>query len=118
MASESHESIRQGASAPRADAPASGRARRPTVFSRADRAAQIAARVDSALAEAAATMASFGDWDESVFADEHAGEDDLLPLEFQLADFDRAVDSMLEARDRLRLDADRLNAGAAMPPDE
>ncbi len=59
----------------------------------------MSAQFDHALSEAAATMDSFGvAWDDSV-AEEGDG-DDLLPLEFQLADIERAVDSMLLERDR------------------
>jgi hypothetical protein len=63
-------------------------------------AARISAQFDHALSEAAATMDSFGvGWDDS--GPEDTDEDgDFLPLEFQLADLERAVDNMLLERDR------------------
>jgi hypothetical protein len=69
----------------------------------------MSAQFDHALSEAAATMDSFGGgWDDSV-AEEDDG-DDFLPLEFQLADIERAVDSMLLERDRF------LSSRAGTPP--
>ena len=64
------------------------------------RSARIAAQVESALAEAAAVAAALGDWADFELPAEDDEVDALLPLEFQLADLERAVDSMLEARDR------------------
>ena len=75
---------------------------------RADRAARIAARVDTALAEAAAVLAELDDWAQAE-PEPGCGDDFALPLEFQLADIERAVDSMLEARDRML-------AGETAPP--
>lgn len=62
----------------------------------------MAAQFDRALSEAAETMASFGPaWDDIGLDDpEEEADPDLLPLEFQLADLERAVDSILQERDR------------------
>ncbi len=74
----------------------------------------MSAQFDHALSEAAATMDSFGvGWDDSG-AEEDDG-DDFLPLEFQLADIERAVDSMLLERDRF-LSADRRAVPSAVNP--
>ena len=59
----------------------------------------MSAQFDHALSEAAATMDSFGVGLDDSGAEEDDG-DDFLPLEFQLADIERAVDSMLLERDR------------------
>lgn len=59
----------------------------------------MSAQFDHALSEAAATMDSFGvAWDDSGAEEDDGG--DFLALEFQLADIERAVDSMLLERDR------------------
>ncbi len=72
----------------------------------------MSAQFDHALSEAAATMDSFGGgWADSV-AEEEDG-DDFMPLEFQLADIERAVDSMLLERDRF-LSTDRRAAPLAV----
>ena len=65
-------------------------------------AARIAAQFDHALSEVAETMDSFGSGWEDIDPDGAAEEPDgdLLPLEFQLADLERAVDTMLQERDR------------------
>ena len=77
-------------------------------------AARISAQFDHALTEVAETMDSFGSgWDDlgSEGAEEEA-ESDLLPLEFQLADLERAVDTMLQERDRFLYGADYVERGA------
>lgn len=65
----------------------------------------MSAQFDCALSEAAQAMESLGSsWDDiGLDGNEEAEEDlgfDLLPLEFQLADLERAVESLLEERDR------------------
>jgi hypothetical protein len=62
----------------------------------------MSAQFDRALSEAAQTMESLGTgWDDIGLDDPEAQPDlDLLPLEFQLADLERAVDTMLQERDR------------------
>ena len=71
-------------------------------------AARMSAQFDHALSEAAATIDSFGvGWDDSGAEDD---DGDFLPLEFQLADLERAVDSMLLERDRFL-----YGAGQAAP---
>lgn len=72
----------------------------------------MSAQFDHALSEAAATMDSFGvGWDDSG-ADDDEGDGDFLPLEFQLADLERAVDCMLLERDRF-LEGERGGAPVA-----
>jgi hypothetical protein len=68
-------------------------------------AARMSAQFDSALSEAALTIRSFGQgWDDigpGRSGDAVAGpEVEVVPLEFQLADLERAVDLLLEERDR------------------
>ena len=59
-------------------------------------------------------MDSFGvGWDDSL-AEEGDG-DDFLPLEFQLADLERAVDSMLLERDRFLSTERRVVPGSVDP---
>ena len=66
----------------------------------------MSAQFDHALSEAAETMQTLGSgWDDigpGVDEDDGGqdGEDDLLPLEFQLDDLEHAVDLLLQERDR------------------
>lgn len=78
----------------------------------------MSAQFDRALSEAAQTMESLGTgWDDIGLEDPEAEADpDLLPLEFQLADLERAVDTMLQERDRFLYGDDR--AGDKVLPDE
>jgi hypothetical protein len=75
-------------------------------------AARISAQFDHALAQAAETMESFGvGWDD-IGQDDGTPEEpdcDFLPLEFQLADLERAVDTMLQERDRFLYGDDYAN---------
>ncbi|MGE0799357.1 MAG: hypothetical protein AB7G13_33680 [Lautropia sp.] len=62
-------------------------------------AARMSAQFDRALSEAAEAIELLeSGWDEAPPADDDGG--DFLPLEFQLADLERAVDTMLQERDR------------------
>lgn len=82
-------------------------------------AARISAQFDHALAEAAETMESFGaGWDDIGPEGTQEDDGDLLPLEFQLADLERAVDTMLQERDRFLYGegyANEVAAGKALP---
>lgn len=61
----------------------------------------MSAQFDRALSEAAETMETLGlGWDD-IGEDDGDGGDDLLPLEFQLDDFEYAVDLLLQERDRI-----------------
>ena len=80
----------------------------------------MSAQFDLALSEAAEAIDSLGPGWDDIGPDEEAEQDlgpDLLPLEFQLADLERAVDSILEERDRILYGypagADAASAGAA-----
>lgn len=83
-------------------------------------AARISAQFDQALSQAAETMDSFElGWDDTGPEGADDGADgDLLPLEFQLADLERAVDTMLLERDRFMYGDDGANpaAGGAETP--
>lgn len=68
---------------------------------RGARGAKLSSQFDRALSEAAQALDLLGGpWDDADPANGADDDGDELPLEFQLADLDRAVDSMLEARDR------------------
>ena len=61
----------------------------------------MSAQFDRALAEAAEAMDLLGSgWDEVDPAGDADDASGLLPLEFQLADLVRAVDTMIQERDR------------------
>jgi hypothetical protein len=83
-------------------------------------AARMSAQFDLALSEAAEAIESLGSaWDDiGPDGDEDDDLGDLLPLEFQLADLERAVDTILEERDRFLygyLPAAEEAAGESLP---
>lgn len=79
-------------------------------------AAKMSAQFDRALSEAAETMESFGvGWDDFGHDADADDDGDALPLEFQLADLERAVDTMMQERDRFLEDAAALRQASGEP---
>lgn len=81
-------------------------------------AMRMSAQFDRALAEAAEAMDLLGGWDEPDPQADDGAHDNFLPLEFQLADLERAVDTMMQERERFIETAVRHRAEADASGDE